>query len=94
MLFECDRSSDVQMCDDVKTSWSENIVICREKCEIWKLCSIFIVCALTMTGCVTEYNLATQKQERTLYGTEREVKISIWHPKAVADDYFCIQMQY
>ena len=31
--------------------------------------------AVTVAGCATEYNLATEQQETLLYGTEKEVKI-------------------
>ena len=35
----------------------------------------FLSAAIIFTGCTTEYNLATQKQETLLYDTEKEVKI-------------------
>ena len=34
-----------------------------------------VVLALFTGGCVTEYNLATQQEERLIYGTEKEEKI-------------------
>ena len=33
------------------------------------------LCAALLSGCSTEYNLATEQQETLLYGTEKEVKI-------------------
>jgi len=38
----------------------------------WLLTGIWII---TFCGCVTEYNLATGRQETLLYGTEKETKI-------------------
>jgi len=35
----------------------------------------FIVMLVGLTGCVTEYNLATKQEETLLYGTDKEVKI-------------------
>ena len=35
--------------------------------------SMFVL--ISWTGCTTEYNLATQQEERLLYGTEKEIKI-------------------
>ena len=38
--------------------------------------SVFILAsAISLQGCATEYNLATQKEETLLYGTDKEVKI-------------------
>ncbi len=37
------------------------------------VCHYFFL--VILTGCVTEYNLATQKEETLLYGTEKEMKI-------------------
>jgi len=35
----------------------------------------FLFIAISLSGCTTEYNLATQKQETLLFGTEKEIKI-------------------
>lgn len=34
-----------------------------------------ILCLMTLSGCASEYNLATKQQETLLYGTEKEVAI-------------------
>ncbi|VAX35895.1 hypothetical protein MNBD_UNCLBAC01-1110 [hydrothermal vent metagenome] len=35
----------------------------------------FLIFLFFLTGCATEFNLATQKQERLIYGTDKEVKV-------------------
>ena len=35
----------------------------------------FLLSTLCLAGCTTEYNLATQRQETLLYGTEKEVSL-------------------
>ncbi|MBN1870126.1 MAG: M48 family metalloprotease [Candidatus Omnitrophica bacterium] len=37
--------------------------------------TLFLLTLFLQTGCSTEYNLATQRQETLIYGTEKEVKI-------------------
>lgn len=40
-----------------------------------RLALYFLLSTFYLTGCSTEYNLATQQQETLLYGTEKEVSI-------------------
>lgn len=36
---------------------------------------LLVSCALALSGCTTEYNLATKQEETLIYSTEKEVKI-------------------
>jgi len=47
----------------------------RQARTLCKFYGLIAVIFLSFAGCTTEYNLATQKQETLLYGTEKEEKI-------------------
>ncbi len=50
-----------------------------------------LVCLIWITGCSTEYNLATKQEETLLYGTEKEISIGDAISKKIEEEYKVIE---